>query len=228
MRSSSKIHSLRALCVCLTALGLSACVGVESSVEVPPAEQVAGESMASEGLTAEDPESVDSSEPAADDLVMIPAEGMTEASLGNIEYDLDGQSVTLVDGSYAEKPDPDAATFITKVSMGPWQAFGDLNGDGVEDAAVILIDAPGGSGVFTFLAAVVDEGGLPVNAATASLGDRPQIDSVSIEDGRILISGKTHAESDPMCCPSLAFRWSFSLEDGSLSKTELEVESAEQ
>ena len=72
-------------------------------------------------------------------------------------------------------------------------AFGDLDNDGYEDAAVVTITDPGGSGTFYDLAVVMEEGGQPVNVAIAPLGDRVQIQAVTrdmappIDDGRMLL-----------------------------------------
>jgi hypothetical protein len=81
-------------------------------------------------------------------------------------------------------------------------AFGDLNGDGVDDAAVILIESSGGSGNFRYLAAVINEGGAPVNVATQFIGDREQMQSITIEDGEITVDMVAHGPDDPMCCPT--------------------------
>jgi len=81
-------------------------------------------------------------------------------------------------------------------------AFGDLNGDGVDDAAVILIESSGGSGSFIYLAAVINEDGTPVNVATQFVGDREQVKAISIEDGEITLNMVTHGPDDPMCCPT--------------------------
>ena len=40
-------------------------------------------------------------------------------------------------------------------------AFGDLNGDGVEDAVVVLVTNPGGTGRFYDLAPVLNQNGTP-------------------------------------------------------------------
>ena len=44
--------------------------------------------------------------------------------------------------------------------------------------------------------------GQPVEVASTQLGDRVQINAVSIEDGQIMVDLVTHAQDDPMCCPT--------------------------
>src|SRR5690606_27850974 len=95
-------------------------------------------------------------------------------------------------------------------------AFGDLNGDGVDDAAVLLASESGGSGTFIDLHAVLDENGAPVDAASAFLGDRVQVDSLVIEDGLILVDLITQGPGDAMCCPTQQERRIYVLVDGEL------------
>lgn len=66
-------------------------------------------------------------------------------------------------------------------------AFGDLNGDGIDDAAVILFSNGGGSGCFVELFAMIDRGGKPKQIATRSLGDRTEIKGLTIVDGHIAV-----------------------------------------
>lgn len=184
---------------CALGLGLlcAACIGVESTVEPPPVDDAVDPSAASGA-----------------------PDGLTEDVLANLEYEIDGAAVPLSDGRYQVKPSATAASFEANVSLGSWRAYGDLNGDGTEDAAVVLVDAPGGSGVFTFLAAVLGGGDGPRAEAATALGDRTQIDGVQVEDGVIVVAGKTHGPDDPMCCPSQAFQWRYRLVDGALVREE--------
>ena len=82
-------------------------------------------------------------------------------------------------------------------------AFGDLNGDGIWDAAVVLEANGGGSGTFRSLEAVVNEDGAPVHVASALLGDRVQLEEIIIADQYIKVQMVTHGEGDAMCCPTL-------------------------
>jgi hypothetical protein len=38
--------------------------------------------------------------------------------------------------------------------------------------------------------------------ATTLLGDRAQVEELTIEEGRIKVKMLTHGPEDPMCCPS--------------------------
>jgi heat shock protein HslJ len=129
------------------------------------------------------------------------------------------QPVTLKDGLYEGEP------FVADSPMRPTVtlvdrliAYGDLNGDGVEDAAVILMENSGGSGVFNYVAPVLNVGGMPVNPAVQALGDRVQIKRMDIEDGQIVTEIVTQGPDDPFCCPTLLLLQTFRLQDNRLSE----------
>ena len=94
--------------------------------------------------------------------------------------------------------------------------LGDLNGDGVVDAAVILATNGGGSGTFIELGAVLNQGGAPAHVASVLLGDRVRIAALAIDAGQIVVDMVSHAVDDPLCCPTLEVTQRFALRDGEL------------
>ncbi|NTW14243.1 MAG: hypothetical protein HGA31_04410 [Candidatus Moranbacteria bacterium] len=66
--------------------------------------------------------------------------------------------------------------------------IGDLNGDGKNDAAVILSHNTGGSGSITQIAAVLDIDGVPVHVASRNLGDRSEVNSIKIVGDSVKIN----------------------------------------
>jgi len=80
-------------------------------------------------------------------------------------------------------------------------AFGNLDGDGGEDAAVILTYVDGNA-AYSYLAAVLNENGVPVHAASAFLGLKIGIDSVAIANEVITVRSRQHGLRDPTCCPT--------------------------
>jgi hypothetical protein len=134
-----------------------------------------------------------------------PAADLSAAALASATYTgIYEEPVTLTDGSWQGEPFVEGGASAPTVTLLPEpQASGDLNADGVADAAVLLVENSGGSGSFVYLAAVLNEGGQPVNAATTLLGDGVQVSSLTIEEGRIRVEALTFAPEDPMCCPSV-------------------------
>ena len=130
--------------------------------------------------------------------------GLTLEALKNAVYPVEaaaGKKVRLKDGHYQETIQPGAASKVV-VTLHPIFVLGDLNGDGIGDAAVILVIETGGSGSFMSLVAVLNDQGQPKPAAGLTLGDRLKVESMSIGSGEISIAAVTHGPKDPMCCPT--------------------------
>ena len=81
-------------------------------------------------------------------------------------------------------------------------AFGDLNKDGIDDAAVILGTEGGGSGYFVDLVVVYNMNGNPRCIASKGLGDRIEVKQIKINKGIVELKMLTHMERDGQCCPS--------------------------
>ena len=121
-------------------------------------------------------------------------------------------SVTLVDGRYEGEPYAAGAAARRTVTFArDFRVTGDLDGDGQEEAVVLLAENTGGSGTFDYLAVVTRKDGKPVNVATAPLGDRVQLRAARIEGRRLLVDVLRAGPGDAMCCPGeLASRaWDF-------------------
>lgn len=115
------------------------------------------------------------------------------------------RTVTLVNGSYSEGSGATAYS----VQMLDVYALGDLNGDGKFDAAVILTENGGGSGVFESVVAVINLGGAPHQTGQVQLGDRVLVNSTDISSGVIHLNMIVQGPNDPLCCPSQAEVQSF-------------------
>jgi hypothetical protein len=147
-------------------------------------------------------------------IVATTAAELTEAILDNLTYQgLYTETIQLVNGRYEGEPFVAGGTSRPTVTRLPLVAFGDLNGDGVDDAAVLLVENSGGSGSFVFLAAVINQGGSPENVSTILLGDRVELQWLAISDGQIVAEIVTHSDSDPLCCPSLVRRNIYALQE---------------
>ena len=135
---------------------------------------------------------------------ITPAGELTEDVLRNTtyrhEFPKDGQA-QLRDGKYEEAIEGSASKI--HIAMMDLVAFGDLNGDGIWDAVVVLEANGGGSGTFRSLEAVINEEGAPVHVASALLGDRVLLEELIIADRYIKVQMVTHGQGDGMCCPTL-------------------------
>ncbi len=102
------------------------------------------------------------------------------------------------------------------INLASQMAFGDLNGDGAGDAAVLLAENYGGSGVFVSLIAMLNQNGQPVQAASEMIDDRPQINSLSIQNGQIFLDATVHGPNDPGCCAAQSTQRTYQLVAGKL------------
>lgn len=149
---------------------------------------------------------------------VVPA--LTVDALRNASYTLpnfmgDLFVYPLSDGKYT-LGDP-AVTGYVEVKLLETYAFGDLNNDGVNDAAVLLAQNFGGTGVFVSINAVLNDGGQPRHVASSMIDDRPQIQHLDIRNGEIFLEAVVHALNDPACCPELSVTRSFRLRGVSLT-----------
>lgn len=145
---------------------------------------------------------------------------LTLDALKNAEYQSEypaSRKAKLTDGTYKEKVTPNSPTeLVIKLDQ---VAVGDLNGDGAPDAAVVLIAQPGGSGTFYDLAAVLNQNGTPKHVASALLGDRIKINSITVQAGEIVVDMVIQGPKDPMTKPTLAVTRKYKLQDGKLVAT---------
>lgn len=144
---------------------------------------------------------------------------ISEASLRklvrNFEYTLDiGSKYKLEDGHFEQGQSIENFVNIRLDSS----AFGDLNDDGLLDAAVILVANYGGSGFFYELTALINDGAAFHQTNSLELGDRVKIEKLRIDQGKIIINMLTHGPNDPSCCPSKKAVLFFKLRNGQLSE----------
>lgn len=82
-------------------------------------------------------------------------------------------------------------------------ALGDLNNDGINDAALILYSNAGGSAIFTELAVIINDNGYLKHIASIDLGDGVKINSLSIKANKMILDMLIHGPKDSPCCPTL-------------------------
>ena len=118
-------------------------------------------------------------------------------------------SVRLTNGRYEDTAKQISATFVNQQGS---IVFGDLNGDGAEDALSLLTVNTGGSGVFTYLVLSINQNGLLNPMSSILLGERIQFKSMAIALDKISIIMVTQGANDPMCCPTQTVTRSFGLQ----------------
>jgi len=126
----------------------------------------------------------------------------TSSAAKNATYEIEGQSVTLIDGRN-EEPVPNSSTVVTTEVWGE-PTTTTIEGDSADFAAVVLLQQPGGSGSFYYIAACVDNADGTCTGTNAILiGDRVAIQNVLIQDDEtIIVNYATQAPGDPLSAPS--------------------------
>jgi heat shock protein HslJ len=111
--------------------------------------------------------------------------------------------VRLTDGRWEGDPFvPDGASRPSLEIADPVLVTGDLDGDGSDEAVVLLMQASGASGLFHHLAVVSREGGALVQRGAAPLGDRVQIRAARVDGERVILEIVQAGPEDAMCCPT--------------------------
>lgn len=163
---------------------------------------------------------------AAKEGEAVVTDALTADELANAIYSgIYDEPVTLVDGVYEGEPfvAGDASRPVVAYEAGA-EHYGDLDGDGVDDAVVFLVESAGGSGSFVYVAAQLNRDGAPVDAGAVLIEDRIQVESVSIADGQVALGLIVPGPGDGACCPSHKSRATYGLQDGplaELSRTEV-------
>ncbi len=151
---------------------------------------------------------------------LAPGNQLTEDQLKNAAYSgIYEEPVTLTNGLYEGEPFVEGGAARPSVQfIDSSTVYGDLNGDGVDDAASLLVENSGGSGVFTYVGVQLNEGGQPVDAGTVWVGDRTQIKSMGIENGQIVMEVVTQGPDDPQCCPTQKVRKTYAVQNGQVTE----------
>lgn len=157
--------------------------------------------------------------PAAVDPTTVPSEPVDELppspatpttvseevrEIRNATYQLGAadtlQGVQLTEGTF-EQGTPGSDDFIS-AKMTDFVALGDLDGDGTEEAAALVSENYGGTGVFVFLAVYSQVDQTWTFQTSTMVDDRPQLNALSIANREIYLDAVIHAIDEPMCCPT--------------------------
>jgi len=155
---------------------------------------------------------------------MIPTEDFSMDEVMNAAVTApQGQKIfQLEDGKYESGSGADYA----QVTILPQSTMGDINGDGKLEAAVLLSENYGGSGVFVSLIVFQKVGDSLQQSPAILIDDRPVINKLSIADGKIVLDAVIHGENDPMAAPSLGVIESYQVYGSTLALTGLSEDSS--
>ena len=128
------------------------------------------------------------------------------------------ETFTLVDGNFEGPPYVDGAASRPRVMTVPGSVtLADIDRDGRDEAAAVLLASTGGTGSFVHLVLIEHRSGVPETMATVLLGDRVILKNLSIEGANIVLDTIEQGDLDPMCCPTVAWRRSFAWTGQTLS-----------
>jgi hypothetical protein len=162
------------------------------------------------------------SRPWEDQNILKPVEDNEYQKMDTVKYLMNrsyhilmgDETATLKNGSYKSKPSPSNKDYL-KVAIDQ-QTSGDLDGDGIHDAAVILHSSRLGSGAFFELTVLQGNSESFEQIDSISLGDRIKINALYIKNGIVNLDMMSHKEDDPSCCPSQKTKKQFKLKSSKL------------
>lgn len=144
-----------------------------------------------------------------------PANSLTLVDFNNSEiYCPESQkNVQLSSGKYEGGS---GADYLVAQLM-PQAAFGDINGDGNEDAVLLLAENMGGSGTFVSLIGMVASGNGFTQIPAVLVDDRPLINSLTLDGNKIVLDAYIHGVNDPAVSPSMKVVEQYQLYNGNLT-----------
>lgn len=128
----------------------------------------------------------------------------TLAELRNATYVgiAEQDTVTLKDGLWEGAPFVEGGASRPRIQfVREFMMTGDLDGDGLDEAAVLLAGSSGGTGENIYLAVVGIREGALRNLDTVLLGDRVRVRKSGILEGRVFLDLLRAGPQDAMCCP---------------------------
>jgi len=134
----------------------------------------------------------------------------------NATFVIEKKAVRLVGGRAEVPVAAGSAARVTTMVFGK-PAIGDLNGDGRDDAALFLVQDPGGSGAFHYTAAAIARNGTYQGSNAVFLGDRVAPRAIAIRNGVIVAEYTDRRPDQPMAAtPTIAKTMHLTLHEGRL------------
>jgi len=147
-----------------------------------------------------------------------PMPGISAEQVRNAKYQLGFTDalriVQLTDGAYVQGAPGDVD--YMEVHVTDFIGIGDIDGDGVNEAAALIAESYGGSGTFVFLALYAQKDNAPEFITAVYVDDRPVIDGVGFENNQVFLYTTTHSKDDRFCCPTFKNERHYRLVDNQL------------
>ena len=129
--------------------------------------------------------------------VPVTVTASTTPNVKNGTHTIQGETFILQNGTASKETVPGSSTKnILQIFGEP--VYGDFNNDGVKDAALILVNTPGGSGVFYYAVLAMAKNGDYVATNVLLLGDRIAPQNINIENGRAVYNYAERKAGEPM------------------------------
>ena len=117
--------------------------------------------------------------------------------IGDLTVTIENQSFTMTGGVGALDAAPGSAIKNTIRILGD-PVEGDINGDGNVDAALMIQNDPGGSGVFYYAVVAINDGGSYRASNALPLGDRIEPQSIQFRDQHFVYNYAVRKPGDAM------------------------------
>lgn len=112
----------------------------------------------------------------------------------NTSYIVDGQTIQFIDGKSLSENNIDGFSAVIFGQV----AYGDLNNDAVDDAAVLIQVGGGGSGTFYYIAAAINNNSQAQGSKAILLGDRIAPQNILIQEQYIVANYAIRKPGDSM------------------------------
>ncbi|MDH3673684.1 MAG: hypothetical protein OES46_21420 [Gammaproteobacteria bacterium] len=134
----------------------------------------------------------------------------------NATYILEGEQVRLKQGRAETVIEPESASRVRTSVFGE-PADGDLDGDGEDDVALILVNDAGGSGSFYYVAVAQNLQGKYRGGNAVWLGDRIDLRDIAIRNGLVIVRYLERSANESMTtAPTVARTMVLHLDNGRL------------
>jgi hypothetical protein len=148
-------------------------------------------------------------------LPAAPGMPVNESEAANASYPSENTAsglLRLTDGHYEDDD-------LVSSELETLAALGDLDGDGSEDRAVLMVTSTGGSGIFRELYVLRRVQGQLQVSAPALLGDRVEVNGLAVDKGEVVVDLTVQGADDPLCCPTQPVVYRFRLNGNALVET---------